>query len=98
MIFAPHGFLGEADEIGAGDTVMVAYPAASHAEDDTVRVVHVELSFVAEAMGFLVVDPAQRDMGAAPLPDSRTVLENDPWNGLAADSTQRFGFVAEYIG
>ena len=63
MILAPRSFLSEADQVRAGDVVMVAYFAPPHPGEETLRVVRVGLSFVAEAVGFLMVDPMQRVAG-----------------------------------
>jgi hypothetical protein len=98
MIFTPRGFLSEPDEIGTGDTVMVAYLAPPHPENETLRVVRVGLNFVAEAMGFLVVDPAQRDAGAEHIPARRLGMEGGPWGDMLAGEAQRSGLVAEHAG
>lgn len=60
MIFMPSRFLREADQIWPGDMVMVAYLATPHPREEAFRVVRVGLSFVAEAIGFLMVDPMKR--------------------------------------
>lgn len=64
MTFPRNGLLREAHEIATGDTVMVAYLAPPRPGEDTSRVIRQGLSRVAPALGFLVVDPAQRKAGA----------------------------------
>jgi hypothetical protein len=67
MIFTPRRFLSETYEIWTGDAVMVSYLVAPHPGKETFRIIHVGLSLVAEAMGFLRVYPAQREpRGAHP--------------------------------
>jgi hypothetical protein len=51
--------LGETYEIGTGDMVMVAYLASPHPGEETFGVIRMGLSLVAEAIGFLVVDPVK---------------------------------------
>lgn len=60
MIPSPRGLLRKPNKAKSGDVVMVAYLAPAHGEEKASHVVFVNLSVVAEAMGFLVVDPMQR--------------------------------------
>ena len=58
MILAPCRFLREADQVGAGDMVMVADFAAAHAAEKALGVVRVDFAD-RQAVGFLMVDPVQ---------------------------------------
>ena len=71
MIVPPSRLPGEPDELEAGDTVMVAYLAPPLPGEEACRVVRVELSLVAEAMGFLVVDPAPGETAVEPIAGDR---------------------------
>jgi hypothetical protein len=62
MILAPGRFLREADQIGAGDVVVVPDLGPAHAREERLGVVRVNLLF-RDAVGFLVVYPVQREPG-----------------------------------
>jgi hypothetical protein len=63
MILAPCRFLSEPEQIRACDMVMVAYFAPAHTGEKTLSVIRVGLRFVAEAIGFLVVDAVKSEPG-----------------------------------
>jgi hypothetical protein len=60
MILAPCRFLREADEVRAGDMVMMANLRPAHAAKEAFRIIRMRLRFVAEAICFLMIDPMQR--------------------------------------
>jgi hypothetical protein len=99
MIFPPSCFLSEPDEIGPGDTVMVAYFAPPHPGEETLRVVRVGLSLVAEAMGFLVVDPMENGASAESVSTRRLIgIQRSLRRNMLADKAQRTGRVTEDAG
>jgi len=100
MIFPPSCLLSEPDDVGAGDMVMVAYFAPPHPGEETLRVVRVGLSLVAEAIGFLVVDPMERsEASAESVPTRRLIgIQRSLRRNALADKAQRIGRVAEDAG
>ena len=61
MTTSPNGFQHKPIKSRSGHIVMVAYLAPAHTGEKALRVVWVNLRLVAEAMGFLVVDPMLRN-------------------------------------
>ena len=57
VILAPCGLLGEADQVGAGDMMVVADFATAHPAEEGLGVVRVDLA--RQAVGFLMIDPVQ---------------------------------------
>ena len=68
MVFVPSRLLGETYEIRTGDMVMVAYLGPTHPGEEALGFIRMGLSLVAEAVGFLVVDPAKLAPGMACVP------------------------------
>ncbi|HWB52291.1 MAG TPA: hypothetical protein VG651_24505 [Stellaceae bacterium] len=97
MTFSPNGFPGETDETAAGDMARVAYFAPPHPGEEACRVVRVGLGLVFAAMGFLVVDPGQREAGAVRFPAGRFVgAEGGVRGSPPAERVRRVDRVAEY--
>jgi hypothetical protein len=99
MIVPPDSLLSEPDELPAGAPVMVAYLAPPRPGEETPRVVRVNLSLVAEAMGFLAVAPVEREASADSDATSRLIgIQRNLRRNALADKAQRAGLVAEYAG
>jgi hypothetical protein len=99
MIFPPTCLLSEPDEIGTGDVVMVAYLAPTHTGEEAFRVVRVGLSRVAEAVGFIVVDPMESEASAESVSARRLIgIQRSLRRNAAADKAQRVGLVTEDAG
>ena len=79
--------------------VMVAYLAPAHPGEETLRVVRVGLSLVAEAIGFLVVDPMESEAGAESVPTSRLIgIQRGLRRNALADKAQRIGLITKDAG
>ena len=61
MILTPCRFLREPEQIRASDMVMVAYFAPAHTGEEAFTLIRVGLRFVAEAVGFLMIDPMESE-------------------------------------
>ena len=59
VIFPPCRFLREADQVRAGNVVVVADLAAPHAAEKTLRHVRIDVELAAEAVRLLMVDAVQ---------------------------------------
>jgi hypothetical protein len=99
MVFAPRRLLGETYEIWTGDVVMVAYPASPHPGEEALGVIRVGLSLVAEAIGFLVIDPMQFIPGMERVP-CRSLIGIKRGFGCdpLADEGERIRLVTEDAG
>jgi hypothetical protein len=92
----PRRFLSETHEIWTGDAVMVSYLVPPHPGKETLYVIRVGLSLVAEAMGFLMVYPAQREPRVERIPRGGFIgAERRPRNDPLVNAGERVNFVAE---
>src|SRR3984893_18300722 len=66
MILAPRSFLGESDQIRAGEMMMVANLRATHTAEKALRIVAVDT--IAETVRLLMVDPVHREAAVQSVP------------------------------
>src|SRR5207302_766801 len=99
VILPPRRLLGESDQIGAGNVMVMADLAAAHPAKEALRVVRVRLRLVLQAVGFLMIDPVQGEPGVKLVPPGALIgVQRRLRRDLRADEVERIGFGPEHAG